>query len=393
MSSAPAGAPPAIDIAAIERELGQLWKDSAADPAAQGHAVTRALTLNLVARARSREDGDRISEVVQGLTASHPNRAVLVIDQPGAPDTRLEAYAQANCLLTTRGVPQVCGEQVTITASGSATAQAPSLVLPLLVPDLPVALWLPGPAPLADRLLARLRGVIDRLIVDSRDFAEPARELAELAGFDRSVVSGPGNGPQGPAVSDLSWARLTAWRELTAQFFDTRPLLPHLRRIDHVELIYAAAERPNPAQALLLAGWLAASLGWVPLEEAVSVEGSAIRLHLRRPAVGVGPSAIRLVTIDLRAAPAIPGDQIGLQALHLRAVDGVQADFSVERTDDPTCVRTTAQVAGQPTISRIARVEQPGLASLLAAELRLLSHDRTFSAALRAAGAFAGRLG
>lgn len=381
-----------VDIGAIERELRQLWKESAAGPAAHGQAVTRALTLNLVARARGREEGDRITEVVQGLTASHPNRTVLVIEAD-APEPRLEAYAQANCLLTAPGVPQVCGEQVTISAFGGAINQAPSLILPLLVPDLPVALWLPGPAPFAAPLLPRLRGVIDRLIVDSQEFAEPARGLADLAAFDHNNQAGPGGGPRGPAVSDLGWARLTAWRELTAQFFDTRPLLPHLRRIDQVEIVYGANGRPNPVGALLLAGWLAASLDWTPLEEAVSIEGDALRLHLRRPAVGVGPNAIRLVTIDLRPAPAAPGDRIGLAALHLRAIDGVRADFSVERADDPGCVRTNAVVAGQPTVSRIARVDQPDTADLLAAELRLLSRDRTFSAALRVAGAVAGRLG
>jgi len=380
----------AVDIAGIERELRQLWKDNAAEAGAHGQAVTRAMTLNLVARARSREEGDAISAVVQGLTASHPNRAVLVVERAGDREPALEAYVQANCLLTAPGVPQLCSEQVTIAAAGPAAAQVPSLVLPLLVPDLPVALWLPGPAPLADRLLGRLRGVVDRLIVDSRGFAEPARELADLAVFDRD---GPRRGARPtPAVSDLGWARLTAWRELAAQFFDTRPLLPHLRRIDHVEIVYAAAGRPNPAQALLLAGWLSASLGWAPLEDAVSVEHEAVRLHLRRPAVGVGPGAIRLVTIDLRPCPAVSGDEIGMEALHLRAVDNVQAAFSIERTPDPTCVRTTAHVDGQPTISRIARVDQPDTAGLLAAELRLLSHDRTFSAALRAAGAFAARL-
>ena len=42
-----------VDIGAIERELRQLWTDNAAE--ADGQAVTRAITLNLVARA---SDGD-----------------------------------------------------------------------------------------------------------------------------------------------------------------------------------------------------------------------------------------------------------------------------------------------------------------------------------------------
>lgn len=380
-----------VDIGAIERELRQLWKENAAE--AGGQAVTRALTLNLVARATDSATADRLSDVVQRLTASHPNRTVLAVVRPAA-EPQLEAYVQANCLLAGPGVPQVCGEQITIDARGPAAAQVASLVLPLLVPDLPVALWLPGPAPFSDPLLARLRGVIDRLIVDSREFADPARDLAAMAAFDSADLIGPGAGARSPALSDLSWGELTPWRELTAQFFDTRPLLPHLRRIDHVEIGFVPAPGgpPNPVGPLLAAGWLASRLGWQPLEDAVSVEGQAMRLHLRRPAVGVGPAAIRLVAVDLRPTAAPPATAPGISSLRLRALDGVLADFSVERAAEPGFAMTTAQVAGTAPVRRLARCEQPGLADLLAAELRLLSRDRTFGAALRAAGAFATRL-
>jgi glucose-6-phosphate dehydrogenase assembly protein OpcA len=379
-----------VDIGAIERELGQLWKENAVE--AGGQAVTRALTLNLVARATDSATAERISGVVQGLTASHPNRTVLASLRPDEAEPRLDAFVQANCLLGNRGAPQVCGEQITIDARGPAVAQVASLVLPLLVPDLPVILWLPGPAPFADPLLGRLRGVIDRLIVDSRSFADPPRELAHMARFEVADQPGPGNGPHGPALSDLGWAELTPWRELAAQFFDTRVLLPHLRRMDRVEIDYAPeAGRANVVQPLLLAGWLASCLGWTPLEDAVSQEGNTLRLHLRRPAVNVGPSAIRLVTVELRVAP--PAGRAGIAALRMRALDGVTADFNVELAAEEGMALTTAQVAGMTPVRRLARCEPLSEAELLAAELRLLSRDRTFGAALRVAGVFAGRLG
>ncbi|NJN19804.1 MAG: glucose-6-phosphate dehydrogenase assembly protein OpcA [Oscillochloris sp.] len=375
---------PSVDLTSIERELRQIWKQNAAD-APGGQAVTRALTLNLVAKAGDPVLAEQISALFQSLTAGHPHRGILLVDQGRNDGVDLTAFVQANCLLTAPGVPQVCGEQVTIRAATAALGRAASLVLALLVPDLPVALYLPGPEPLGDPLLARLRGILDRLIVDSADFTTPAPGLYDMAELNDLA--------NGPAVSDLSWTRLTAWRELTAQFFDTRPLLPHLRRIDQIEIIYADGQRQhNPSQALLLAGWLSASLGWAPLEDAVSQEGDLIRLHLRRPAVGIGPNAIRLVTIDLKPGPAVEGDMVGLAALNLRALDGMRAEFNVVRTEDPTRIRTTAHVAGQPAINRIAAVDQGETAALLAAELQLRSRDRTFGAALRTAATFARRL-
>jgi glucose-6-phosphate dehydrogenase assembly protein OpcA len=314
---------------------------------------------------------------------------VVLIDQPDEGDPHLEAWVQANCLLPAPGASQVCGEQITISSRGGRAGQVASLMLPLLVPDLPVVFWMGGDQPFGHRLLGKLRGVLDRLIVDSASFADPIRDLAVMADFDASNTLGPGAGPESPALSDLNWARLTPWRELTAQFFDTRPFLPHLHRLDHVEIDYVAVGEGGLLRALMLAGWLASNLGWDLCAGGVSRNGEDIGLRLIRPAVGAASGGTRTVTVTLRPAQSADNALAGLSALHLRAVDNVLADFSVEHTDSPTCVRTLAQVADQPPVSRLARVERADTAELLAAELRLLSRDRTFSAALQAAAGFA----
>ncbi len=372
----------AIDINAIERELRQMWQEQAAHPDAGGQAVIRALTLNLIVRAPDDDWAEQALAVAPALTAQHPNRTVIVIDRPG-PATELQANAQALCTLANAGRTQVCGEQVTISARGAPAGQLASLVLPLLVPDLPVVLWAPGPQPFAQPLVQRLYRLCDRLIVDSTTFADPLRELAELAVFEQTA-----NGA--PAVSDLGWTRLTPWRELTAQFFDTRPFLPHLHRIDEIVIEYAAGNRPNPVAALLFVGWLASCLKWTPLEDAVGIEGETIQIYLRRPAVGVGPAAIRLVSVAIR--PVDLAGVEGLARLVLRAVDNQQAEFVVELTSDAGHACTRATIAGAHPIERTATIDRPALADLLNSELRLLSRDRTFAAALNLAGGLARRL-
>ncbi|MEI8306700.1 MAG: glucose-6-phosphate dehydrogenase assembly protein OpcA [Chloroflexales bacterium] len=377
------------DIARIERDLQDLWKNNAAESAAAGHSTTRALTLNLLARAGDSNQADEMGAVIQQLTASHPCRAVVLIDRPATGDPQIEAWVQANCLLNAPGATQICGEQITIDSRGGLAGQVVSLMLPLLVPDLPVVLWMDGPQPFDLPLLRKLRGVLDRLIVDSAGFTDPLRDLVTMAAYEASSSVGPGAGPKSLALSDLNWARLTPWRELIAQFFDTRPFLPHLRRLDHVEIDYAVAGAGGLLRALMLAGWLVSSLGWDLRENGAERDGDTVRLRLRRPGVGAASGDTRTVMIALRPTDAVDNALVGLSALHLRAVDNVLADFSVERTDSPTCARTVAQVAGQPIVSRLAHVERAGDADLLAAELRLLSRDRTFSAALQAAAGFA----
>jgi hypothetical protein len=74
--------------------------------------------------------------------------------------------------------------------------------------------------------------------------------------------------------------------------------------------------------------------------------------------------------------------------LRLRALDGVSADFHVQRADEQGHILTSAEVAGHPPVRRLTRCVAPSLAELLATELRLLSRDAMFSAALQTAARF-----
>src|SRR5258707_759311 len=64
-------------------------------------------------------------------------------------------------------------------------------------------------------------------------------------------------------ISDLSWARLAAWRYQTAQIFDAANLRPYLKRIQRARLSYYVG---SPVLAWLFGGWLASRLGWKCVE-------------------------------------------------------------------------------------------------------------------------------
>ena len=117
-------------------------------------------------------------------------------------------------------------------------AQAPaSVVAPLLLPDLPVFLRWRGQPPFGDRCFDQLVDTVDRLIVDSTEWAglpEPYARLAEI--FDRV------------AVSDIAWARTSRWRPHLAT------LWPGIADVSRIKV------KGTEAQAHLLAGWLRSRL-------------------------------------------------------------------------------------------------------------------------------------
>ncbi|HBY60572.1 MAG TPA: hypothetical protein DEH78_12175, partial [Solibacterales bacterium] len=96
---------------------------------------------------------------------------------------------------------QICSEQVEIRTPAAQLADVPSVCLGLIVPDLPVVMWSRCARLFDMPEFYRLLPLVDKLIVASRDADELPR-LARLAG---------------PHIADLSWTRLTRWREMIAR--------------------------------------------------------------------------------------------------------------------------------------------------------------------------------
>jgi glucose-6-phosphate dehydrogenase assembly protein OpcA len=356
-----------VDIRAIERELTALWQ-SAAESADAGHTapVTRTCLANLVVVVDDRAGVLHATRAVERLTAIYPHRAIVVATLPEAPGApALDAWVQAHCQLPAPGRPQVCGEQITVEASGPAAAHIPGVVLPLLAPDLPVAIWLPRGAPHDHLVAGRLADVADRAIVDSDTFDGSRAGLASLAALIDADTS----------VSDLAWGRLTRWRELVAQFFDTPAARGHLSEVERVQIAVAApagaeAER---SPALLLAGWLATRLGW-------RLEGRGEAARLLRP-----DGAQVQLEIDTAPTDGDEGDRLASVTLVCRA-----ARFAVTRDAGADVVATRAEIEGRWPIRSCMRLERPDEVALVAGELRLFGRDPVFESTLRVAAALAG---
>jgi glucose-6-phosphate dehydrogenase assembly protein OpcA len=124
--------------------------------------------------------------------------------------------------------------------------------------DLPVTLVARVPR-LADKaLFRRLVDLSDRVVIDSANFRDQEADLASMAAVLRDT-------PRWTALSDLNWARLTAWRALLASFYDISDYRPLLDQLKQVTIRYAPPAKDSsviPTRALLLAGWLASRLRW-----------------------------------------------------------------------------------------------------------------------------------
>ena len=214
-----------MTIGQIEHELAQLRSDS---------MDLRTSVMTHVAWAPP-EWQDAARETLAGMAERHPSRTLLLFPQENGRDA-IDADLSLECYTLEELERHVCSEVIELRLHGR-IAQAPaSVILPLVLPDLPVFLRWRGQPPFGRSVFDQLVDVVDRLVVDSREWPDAPGCYEALVGtFDRV------------AVSDIVWARTLRWRRAIAELGSASGA----RRL--------RVRGPLP-EASLLAGWLRSRL-------------------------------------------------------------------------------------------------------------------------------------
>ena len=247
-----------VSITDIERELARL-REMATAPGSAPNLRTSVMThIAWVPEAWV----EAATGTLSGLGERHPSRTILLFPKPHAERDELDAEVDLRCFIRGGNEGQVCSEVVAIQLCGPRSQAPGSVVMPLLIPDLPVFLRWRGEPAFGSQPLEELVEIADRLVVNSDEWSDCDGTLAHVPELFGSI-----------AVSDIAWARVLPWRETLAARWP--------------EIADASALRvvgPRGATLLLL-GWLRSRLGrQVELEgyertasiESVAVDGGEI---------------------------------------------------------------------------------------------------------------------
>ena len=242
-------------------------------------AMGMVMTLVIVV---DEDDAEGAMRAARAASHEHPARVLGVILGSARGESEVDAQVGTGSGWT--------GETALIRLKGEVVKHSESVVLPLLLPDSPVAVWWPNhpPANPAEDPLGRLaRRRITDAAAASRGKTTAIRTQCE--------AYTAGN-------TDLAWTRLTPWRALLAAALDQQPL-----KVTHATV---TAERVSPS-ADLLAAWLADRLK-------IGVD--------RKSSSGPG---ITDVTMDTKAGP-----------IRISRPDGRLATFSSpDRPDRPVALK------------------------------------------------------
>jgi glucose-6-phosphate dehydrogenase assembly protein OpcA len=365
-----------VDAQAVEADLRELWRREAAS---LGSPVTRLRTLNLVVMAGEHWN-EILREALSAIPSRRPARVVVLAADSEAGEGVMRAEVDIHSAEIGGAERQVCGEEITLRYSPTASRALAGAVLPLLVQDLPTYLWWAEPGnPLQSQVFEDLGQYCDRTIVDSGIAPPPGfgflQDLGRLAVERRAVT-----------FADLTWNRLYPWRELTAQLFDGAETRDALDQITTVELAYDSEPGGSmgASQALLYVAWLAGRMGWRPT--AARTRGSEREIWFDAPRGDV--------SVQLLANQIAGGSEGGLNAVTFACGPQDQTTNVLLRcADDLSVIESMVELPLIGQRRRITRFHRLSLADAVLDELDARQADEVFAEALAVVASMPERLG
>lgn len=306
----------ALDVNQIEADLAKLRYLAAGEPAGGEGFAMRTSLMNMVVYTQHDQSADHASRVIEDLASHHPSRAIVVVAQPSNEQSHIEAQLAAHCHIT-QEEHSICCEEVVLHVSGRAAAHLHSVIVPLLVPDLPIFVWWSERLPDDPHLFLELMEVADHMIIDSAGFTHQLEGLEHLAPLTDKHSH--------PVLGDLNWNRAAPLRELIQRQRQVAIVRHHLSAVKSLEVRYAGEGPHVSGQAFLLVAWLANELGWNT--RAVSGHGHerlAIRHEDRTIDVFIKPVMYPTVDDGTIVSVKIACDTEGSKAL-----------LTISRTADP----------------------------------------------------------
>lgn len=237
-----------VDPQAIEAELDSIWAQMYGD--SKTGSLTRAAMSNLMVFCGDEQQAVNATDRIATLVEQHPAR-VLILALQEDKSRGLEAWVSVHCRKTGED-QQLCAEHIELRFPADAIDRAVSIIRPLLIGDLPTALWWFNamPPPLTGNVFDGLVSLSQQMIYDSVGWTRPVEGVRAMTRWiqQRDTV-----------VYNLAWRRLKSWRRMLAMGLDPEFNPGALSGLTDIDIIHGPDALPL---AWLLIAWLAGRLNW-----------------------------------------------------------------------------------------------------------------------------------
>lgn len=237
-----------VDPQAIESELDRVWAQLYGD--SDSASLTRAAMSNLLVFCGDEQQAMNVTARIATLVEQHPAR-VLILALQDDESSGLQAWVSVHCRKLGDD-QQLCAEHIELRFHASAIERAISVIRPLLIGDLPTALWwfTATPPPLMPRVFDGLAGLSQQVIYDSVGWTRPLDGVRAMSRWIQGRET---------VVYNLAWRRLKSWRRMLAMGLDPEFNPGALTGLTDIHIVHGPDALPL---AWLLMAWLAARLDW-----------------------------------------------------------------------------------------------------------------------------------
>ncbi|GAB4368397.1 MAG: hypothetical protein OHK0021_11590 [Bryobacter sp.] len=313
----------------LQAEWVKLGK-AEAESSDRSAGVLRAVTMTVLVAVEAGEEERKALESLSQLMHEHPSRAIVLRLAPENGEA-LSGRAYATCWMPFGRRSQICCEQIELSAGAQNFGEIPRLLQALVAPDLPVVLWCRSAAIFTHAAFGAIAELADKIILDTRHYPDP----------DGTILFVDKQLRQGNLYGDLTWTRLTRWRQTVAAAFDRADCRSFFDSLTSAEIHYAHA--PEPVSARYLRAWLQSVLG------------------TRFP-------------VSLLHTPCEPEESWQIRKVRFLSANG---SFDIERPQ-----RGSAEIHVESFTSK-AHFEVQDEAALLREEISILSRDPSYAKTIR----------
>ncbi|MBN2411647.1 glucose-6-phosphate dehydrogenase assembly protein OpcA [candidate division KSB1 bacterium] len=345
-----------VKLSEIEKKFSDIWKNTTGD--GRDKAVVKASTLNLIITINDKNQYLNTLNLIPEVTFHNPCRIIMILINPELDTERITSYISAFCQPPRQDGVQLCSELITLETGNAGINHLPGILLPLLLPDLPVFLWSPNNLFLNNFKSQDFHKNIERVILYSPETIDSIDELYKMAGY---VI----NASETSKISDMTWARLTGWREAVARFFDFQEREQYLNNISKISIEHFS--KAVSTHAYLMAGWIASRLDWTPVNSPD---------NKRHHFIFTGPSGNQ-IDLFIKKAPSDKNDQclskVEIQSLvqnRIITFSAVQAKNNI--------IKTIIKDQNSEPVYNYIQNAQPDNARLLCYELDFIKKDTIY---------------
>ena len=227
----------------------------------------RSVFFNLILYRKAARKTGYMDKIFSGIAKRFPSRSIIINENNSSEKDLIQADVKVN--YSEEFMYHDC---ITLDVSQESREKISSAIIPQIIPDRPVYLFVDTEADFNKNLYTELEKYATRIIFESYMPTKLAKFASTILDFHEKHKC---------AITDLNYSKMYIWMSLLSTTFNTKEKLDSLRQSESITIYYNASDKDRHDTGLVgplyLQAWLASKLSWE--RQNIYFDGSCAKLE------------------------------------------------------------------------------------------------------------------